>query len=141
MLTFIRSLVPPQPRLAITAIAFNDVVKQRAVSGDGVNFGRVNSLMPFLGILAGLACDGHTVVVFEGHRAALEVGVRGADMLVIDSAMLPLLRKDWGTVTFGAMRKGARIVVHSRELDRWLPVARANSESGWQYAEPGPRAH
>jgi hypothetical protein len=131
MLASVRGIIPPQPKKAITVIAFNDVVLQGALSPR-----EVNSLIPFLGHLTGMAFDGHTVVVFEGHPSAFESGIRNSDVLIIDSAMLPFLQKDWATVAFGAMREGVRILIHDRKTYTLLPVARAKSESGWRYAEP-----
>jgi hypothetical protein len=131
MLASLRGIIPPQPRQAITAIAFNDVVKQGALTPR-----QMTSLIPFLGHLMGMAFDGHTVVVFEGHPSAFEAGVRNSDVLIIDSAMLPFLQKNWGTVAFGAMREGARILIHHRKSYSLLPVARAKTESGWRYTEP-----
>jgi hypothetical protein len=131
MLASVRGIIPTQPRQAITVIAFNDVIKQGAVTPR-----QVNSLIPVLGHLTAMAFDGHTVVVFEGHPSGFEAGVRNSDVLIIDSAMLPYLQNNWGTVAFGAMREGARILIHDRKSYTLLPVARAKCESGWRYAEP-----
>jgi hypothetical protein len=131
MLSGIPQVIPSQPRLAITVIAFNDVVEQ-----DALTAGQVNALIPFLGYLVAMAFHGHTVVVFEGHRSAFEAGIRNSDMLIIDSAMLPFLQKDWMTVACRAMRQGARMFIHDRKDYSLRPVARAKNQSGWQYTEP-----
>lgn len=96
----------------------------------------MNRSIPFLGYLMAFAYAGHTVVVFEGHPSAFEPGVRNADVLLIDSAMLPFLQKDWATVAFAVMAEGGHILVHDRKSYSLLPVARSKNESGWRYTEP-----
>jgi hypothetical protein len=109
MLASIRAIVPPEPKLAITVVAFSDVVKQGALTP-----GQVNALIPFLGYLVGMACDGHTVVVFEGHPSALRVGCSDADVLIVDQAMVEHLQKDWIEVASTAMRN-PRILIFGRD--------------------------
>src|SRR5437870_3914898 len=48
MLAGVRGIIPPNPKQAITVIAFNDVVMQGALDHQ-----KVNSLIPFLGYLMG----------------------------------------------------------------------------------------
>ena len=69
--------------------------------------------IPFAGYLLGLAYVGHTVVVFEGHPSALRAGSRGADMLIVDEAMVPHLQKDWATTAWSAL-SGSQILVFGR---------------------------
>jgi hypothetical protein len=69
--------------------------------------------IPFLGLLLGLAYIGHAVWVFEGHPSALAAGCRDADVLIVDSAMVPELQQDWVTVASGAMRH-PEVYVHDR---------------------------
>jgi len=92
--------------------------------------------IPFFGHLMAFAYLGHRVVVFEGHPTAFEAGVRGADLLLVDSGMLPFLQDDWAAVAFRVMREGARILVHQREGYALLPVVKANTPQGWRYTEP-----
>ena len=92
--------------------------------------------IPFLGFLASYAYVGHTVVVFEGHYSALEAGVRNADLLIVDSGMLPFLQKDWAAVAFRVTRANARIFVHEREHCTLLPVILREGEPGWVTTEP-----
>jgi hypothetical protein len=91
--------------------------------------------IPFLGHLLGFAYLGHHVVVFEGHPSAYEAGVRGADVLLIDSGMLPFLRDDWAAVAFAAMNPGARVYVHNRERYILYPVVPSKFPPGWLYSE------
>jgi hypothetical protein len=70
--------------------------------------------IPFLGFLTGFAAIGHTVVVFEGHPSAFESGVRGSDVLMVDSGMVPFIQKDWKEVAFRVLRPGAKVLEHDR---------------------------
>jgi hypothetical protein len=70
--------------------------------------------IPFLGHLLGFAAAGHRVVVFEGHPSAFEVGVAGADLLLVDSGMVPFLQPDWAEAAFRLMKPGARLLLHDR---------------------------
>jgi len=54
--------------------------------------------VPFFGLLVGLSYIGHSVWIFEGHPSALAAGCKGADVLIVDSAMVPHLAPDWQTV-------------------------------------------
>lgn len=105
MLADIRQIVPSEPKLAITVIGFNDVVKENAL-----NPGQINGLIPFLGILVGMSYDGHNVVVFEGHPSALQAGCNNAELLIVDQRMTPLLQNDWVRAVSSVM-KTPRILV------------------------------
>jgi hypothetical protein len=74
---------------------------------------KINSVIPFYGILLGLGYIGHAVWVFEGHSSALAAGCRRADALMVDSGMIPFLQKDWLDIASGVMRDVA-IYVHDR---------------------------
>lgn len=69
--------------------------------------------IPFFGMLVGMAYIGHSVWVFEGHRSALAAGSKGADVLIVDSAMLPHLSQDWKIVAASENPK-LQIYVHDR---------------------------
>ena len=99
MLAGIRQIVPSEPKLAVTVIGFNDVVKQNAL-----NPGQLNGLIPFLGYLLGMAYDGHTVVVFEGHPSALQAGCKDVDLLIVDQRMIPFLQSDCVRVASSVMK-------------------------------------
>lgn len=51
--------------------------------------------IPFRGYLLAWATAGHNVIVFEGHPTAFESGVRNADVLLMDSGMLPFVQFNW----------------------------------------------
>lgn len=99
-----RMLPPDRPRV-VTVISYTYVP---ALIGDQ------SKAIPFLGFLSGFAMIGHTVVVFEGHPSAFESGVRGSDVLLADSGMLPFVQDDWKEVAFRVMRPGAKVLEHDR---------------------------
>jgi hypothetical protein len=92
--------------------------------------------IPLFGHLLVFTHLGHRVVVFEGHPTAFEAGVRNADVLLVDSGMLPFLQEDWAAVAFRVMKEGARILVHERKHDELMPVVQQKEPPGWQYTEP-----
>lgn len=97
-------LPPDQPRV-VTVISYTYVpalIENQAKA------------IPFFGFLGGFAMIGHTVVVFEGHPSAFESGVRGSDVLMVDSGMLPFVQEDWKEVAFRVMRPGAKVLEHDR---------------------------
>lgn len=105
MVQGIREMMPPDPPRVISVISYTYVpalVEDKAKA------------IPFLGFLAGFVSLGHTVVVFEGHPSAFESGVRGSDVLMVDSSMLPFIQKDWKEAAFRLMRPDAKILEHDR---------------------------
>jgi hypothetical protein len=70
--------------------------------------------IPFLGHLMAFAHSGHRVVVFEGHPSAFEAGVRGVDVLIVDSGMVPFLQHGWHGAAFQLMNEGGRVLIHDR---------------------------
>lgn len=105
MLEGVTRMLPPDPPKVVSVISYTYVPaliqdKPKAI--------------PFLGFLSSFAMIGHTVVVFEGHPSAFESGVRGSDILMVDSGMLPFIQKDWKEVAFRVMRPGAKVLEHER---------------------------
>ena len=91
-------LVPPQPciNIAVLAYTYLDALKTD-----------IRRAIPFFDFLLGFAAIGHAVWVFEGHESALANGCRDADLLLVDSGMLPALEAnnpDWRTQALQAMR-------------------------------------
>jgi hypothetical protein len=78
--------------------------------------------IPFAGMLLGVAYIGHAVWAFEGHSSALAHGCRGADVLLVDSGMLPHLQLDWHAIASRAMRR-QEIYIHDRNTFRLSPAA------------------
>jgi len=101
----IRRLLPPDPPRIISVVSYTYVPALIENKGKAI---------PFLGFLVGFASIGHTVVVFEGHPSAFESGVRGSDVLMVDSGMLPFIQEDWKEVAFRVMRPGAKVLEHDR---------------------------
>lgn len=99
MLEGVRGIVPEQPKQQITVIANNNVVAASAFTA-----GEANELIPFLGYLMGMAFDGHTVVVFEGHPSALAKGCEGSTLLLLDQAMMEHLQDGWASVAASTMK-------------------------------------
>jgi len=94
-------LVPPQPSINIVVIAYTyfDALKTD-----------IRRAIPFFDFMLGFAALGHTVWVFEGHMSALAAGCREADLLLVDSDMLPALEAnnpDWRAQALQAMRGDA----------------------------------
>jgi hypothetical protein len=115
MLAELRGIVPCQPKQRITVIAFTDIVLQGALT-----VRQIDPLIPFLGYLMGMATDGHSVVVFEGHPAALHIGCRAADLLIVDQAMVGHLQRDWAASARAVMRQ-PQVLIFSRD-DSVLPL-------------------
>src|SRR5438094_9147088 len=100
----VERMMPSAVKRNVAAIAFTELEALQKDAGRAI---------PFLGFLLGFAYIGHTVWVFEGHPSALAAGCREADVLLVDSAMLPHLQTDWAAVAVKAMRH-AEIYLHDR---------------------------
>ena len=122
----LRRLAGTDQPLNVVAIGFNDL---KALMANQVK------AIPLLPTLLGLAYLGHSVFVFEGHSSVLEHALAKCDLLLIDSAMLPLLDSDWAIRAWAAMNPGARIVVHQRKSNALLHAKRSTNSAGWQYAD------
>ncbi|HTC86780.1 MAG TPA: hypothetical protein VK686_00710 [Bryobacteraceae bacterium] len=92
--------------------------------------------IPFLGLLIGLGYAGHHVWIFEGHASALASGLDHAEILVVDSGMIPSLQNDWMAVAKNKMDAPRRVLIFSRDRNAFLPAAPASTPQGWTYAEP-----
>jgi hypothetical protein len=103
-------LVPAAPPRQIAAIAYT-VFETAADAAPGLV--EVSKAIPFLGMLVGFSYIGHAVWVFEGHDSALAAGCRDADLLLVDSAMRPLLAAGWDARAAAVMRS-VNILVHNR---------------------------
>jgi hypothetical protein len=60
-----------------------------------------------------MAYIGHSVWIFEGHPSALAAGCKGADLLIVDDAMVPHLAPDWQLVASSESPK-LQIYLHDR---------------------------
>ena len=89
---------------------------------------QVGKAIPFLGLLMGLSQIGHAVWVFEGHPSALAAGCREADVLLIDSAVRPLLPEGWQDTARSALRN-ANILLHDRATFQLRVIAKIGSRT------------
>jgi len=108
-----RELIPPEPPLKISVISHTRI--EALVEN-------IDKAIPFRGFLNGWAYLGHSIVVFEGNLSAFESGIRGSDVLIIDSGMLPFIRRDWRHVARRVMAPGAKILIHDRETYTLSPL-------------------
>lgn len=93
----IRERFPVEPPAPIVAIALNDIRAVREIKG-------ARRAIPFLDYLLDLGYAGHVVTIFEGHKSAIRVALRGAELLVVDAGMIPFLQPDWQGVAREVMR-------------------------------------
>jgi hypothetical protein len=86
----------PTKQIGVIAYTFIDALKKD-----------MRRTIPFIDYLLGFSAIGHSVWVFEGHPGSLAAGCRDADLLLVDSGMLPELDKnpDWQKVALGTMRE------------------------------------
>lgn len=96
-IALLEKFVPRKPTLQICAIAYTEL---EALKKD------MRRAIPFIDYLLGFASMGHTVWVFEGHPSALAQGCRDADLLLVDSGMLPELERNpyWQATAEQVMR-------------------------------------
>jgi hypothetical protein len=100
----IERLVSPTVKRKIAVIAYTEL--QALTKG-------LAQAIPFFGMLVGMAYIGHSVWIFEGHSTALAAGCKEADVLIVDSGMLPHLSSDWKTSASSQAPK-LEIYVHDR---------------------------
>jgi len=82
---------------------------------NSTNVADANHAIPFLGILLGLSYIGHSVWIFEGHATAIAAGCRDADLLIVDSGMLPFLPRGWEDEAVKVMRN-PNIMIYDRAI-------------------------
>lgn len=99
-------LLPRKPARQICVIAYTML---EAMKKD------LRRAIPFVDYLLGFSSLGHSVWIFEGHAQALAAGCREADLLLVDSAMLPALEENptWRKIALSAMR-GSEIKLIAR---------------------------
>ena len=112
----IEQMLSPAAKRNVAAIAYTELDAVQTDAGRAI---------PFLGFLLGFAYIGHAVWVFEGHPSALAFGCRDADVLLVDSAMVPFLQQDWASVAAKTMKR-PEIYIHDRatySLKKLVPRA------------------
>ena len=108
----IELIVPSSIKRNIAVIAYTGFAQETFPATSAIDG---NKAIPFLGILFGLSYIGHSVWIFEGHPTALVAGCRDADLLIVDSAMLPFLPTGWEDEAAKVMRN-PNIMVHDRTI-------------------------
>lgn len=130
--------VPSDRPLNIAVIAATGILS--AFNNKPPDLHEVSKAIPFLGFLIAFGYAGHRVWIFEGHASALASGLEHAEILLIDSGMLPFLQKDWMAVAQRVMDPPRRVLLHSRERHTLLTLVADSTPKGWSYAEPNGEA-
>ncbi|MEP7284795.1 MAG: hypothetical protein ABI947_03375 [Chloroflexota bacterium] len=99
----VEEIASTETPLNITVIALNEVPALLT------NF---SETIPFFGYLLGLGYVGHNVTVFEGHPSALAIGCADANLLIVDSEMIPHLQADWREVAFDQGNATRLLIFH-----------------------------
>ena len=118
-------MVPAATPRNIAAIA-NTVFEREP--GGTPDLAEVSKAIPFLGILVGLCYIGHAVWIFEGHASTLAAGCREADVLMVDSAVRPLLAPGWEAAAAAEMRN-TNILVYDRASSQFSAIRRGGSDA------------
>jgi hypothetical protein len=125
--------IPSEPLRKIAVIANTAIIS--TTSGKPPDLREAAKAIPFLGLLMGLGYAGHHIWIFEGHPSALAAGLLHAEILLLDSGMLPFLQGDWMSVAQHVMDTPRRVLIHSREHYTLLPAIPAPTPQGWTYSE------
>jgi hypothetical protein len=119
------TVLPSKSPLNISVVSYTNV---EALMTD------MTKAIPFRGYLLAWATAGHNVIVFEGNPSAFESGVRDADVLMMDSGMLPFVQFNWVEAAHRVMRPEGKIFLHDRKtftlsLFEKKPEGQSSSES------------
>lgn len=104
MVSQIERLVSPKVKRRIAVIAYTEL--------KAITTGLAKAI-PFFGMLVGMAYIGHSVWIFEGHASALAAGCKDADVLIVDSAMVPYLTSNWQHLALSEAPK-LEVYIHDR---------------------------
>jgi hypothetical protein len=86
--------------------------------------------IPFMGLLIGLTCVGHTVWVFDWPgSAAFASACSDADLMIVDETRLALMPEDWNSTARSAMRNG-KIFLYRREGRQLVPATSSGTRHG-----------
>ena len=100
------AVLPSNSPLNISVVSYTNI---EALTTD------MDKAIPFRGYLLAWATAGHNVIVFEGHPSAFDSGVRDADVLLMDSGMLPFVQFNWFEAAVRVMRPDAKVFLHDRK--------------------------
>jgi hypothetical protein len=122
-----RLVIPSDVKRSIAVIASTGYTMANPAAPPSIpDSGRA---IPFLGMLIGLSYIGHAVWVFEGQSSAIAAGCKDADLLLVDSAMVPFLANGWDKTAAEVMRN-ANILVQDRKTFRLLMVHKVGTDQG-----------
>jgi hypothetical protein len=114
-----RNSVDPNILTAMERMCPPDSMRRIAVIGDTAwagrpetNFKIANECIPFFGLLMGLSCIGHAILIFSASQP-LSLGCRNADVLIVDSVCIPALPENWQDQAEEIMRS-PEIFLHDR---------------------------
>ena len=119
MIQMMEKMIPPKPPRNISAVA--DTYFSLKPGGGLPGLTEMGQEIPFFGMLLGMACIGHSVCVFPGTEDSLAAGCKGADLLIVDDAVMSSLPSDWKALAAAVMR-GANILVHERATFKLTPA-------------------
>jgi hypothetical protein len=112
--------VRPEMLAAVERMLPSTIKRSVAVIGDTAwttgsepSLQTANQAIPFFGLLMGFASLGHLVWIFNGAANLLSAGCREADVLVVDSASVATLPRDWKAEAAKVMRN-PEILIHDR---------------------------
>jgi hypothetical protein len=108
MIASVEQTIPSTVKRNVAVIADTKWAEQ-----DSPNIQLANQAIPFFGMLMGFTFIGHSVWVFNGSTKLLSSGCKGADLLIVDSALLEQLGGNWRSAARSAMRN-PQIVAHDR---------------------------
>ncbi len=106
------NLISPDVKRAVAVIARTGSVRPSADARAAII--DASRAIPFFGMLIGLSYIGHRVWIFEGSPDDLRAGCRSADLLLVDSGVLPSLAQGWEQMAADVMRN-VNILVHNRQ--------------------------
>jgi len=107
-----------------------------AAKGKPPELAHVANAVPFLGYLISFSYSGHRVWIFEGHPSALAAGLEHAEVLLLDSGMLPFLQQDWMAVAQRVMDPPRRVLIYTRERPAIQRAVPASTPQAWAFGEP-----
>jgi hypothetical protein len=123
------SSVKPEMVAAVEAVIPSESLRNVAVIGNTnlpanvtPSVQALNQAIPFFGMLMGFNCIGHAVWVFDGTGNQFSPGCRDADVLMVDSAQVPMLPDNWLAEAREVMR-GHQVLVHDRATYKLLMLA------------------
>jgi hypothetical protein len=125
--------IPSEPLRKIAVIANTAIIS--TTPGKSPDLREAGKAIPFLGLLMALGYVGHHIWIFEGHPSALAAGLSHAEILLLDSGMLPFLQGDWMSVAQRVMDTPRRVLIHSREKYELLAAIATPTAQGWTYSE------